>query len=245
MKLRLLGVVPLVVAGGLILHAQTASTMIESNKLLLEEEAGMFIDGSRQEPTPSSKLYWADPALGAIRRSDPSGKLVETLVEDVATPYGMAFDIGTQELLWTSAGAATVQKISAAGGKVRTLQAEFEEPYAIDVSTEGERVYYTAIGSTVYRKAYDAYGGEETEVTLLQLPETEPIHGLALDVASGVLYVGDINGRMTHRLDLGSYRAERLIRTDSEISSLQPPKDPAPVPDAPPEPLPAALASSI
>ena len=66
------------------------------------------------------------------------------------------------------------------------------------------------------------------------LPDTEQVHGLALDPATMTLYVGDINGRMTRKVDLNNNIAERLIHTESEPYPL-PYTDPDPEP-APPEP---------
>ncbi|TXH64979.1 MAG: hypothetical protein E6Q88_14675 [Lysobacteraceae bacterium] len=216
MKLGFLGAVPLLVAGALILHAQSGVSRVESSKLVLIEQAGMFFDSSREDPPAEAKLYWADATLGMIRRSALSGKGIETLVEGIETPYGVAFDIGAQDLLWTSSGAETVQKLHLASGKVRTLATSFEEPYAIDISTDSEAIYYSAIGNTVYLMHYDIATGQESSVALFEFAEPGPIHGLALDQANNLLYVGDANGRMVHRLDLSNNSAERLIHTDTE-----------------------------
>ncbi|TXH64982.1 MAG: hypothetical protein E6Q88_14695 [Lysobacteraceae bacterium] len=243
MKMKFLSVIPLAVAGYLLFHAQTASTRIESSALVLAEEAGLYIDSAREAPAANSKLYWADAAAGAIRRSEIDGSSPVAIAESLATPYGVAFDIGAQELLWTSAGAEAVQKMHVGGGKIRSLVTAFEEPFAIDASTAEEKIYYNAIGSTVYRNSYDTLSGEEASIALLQLPDTEVIHGLALDQANGILYIGDVNGRMVRKLDLSNFIAEHLIHTDTEMSAAPGPIEPTPLEPTPPEPASIEAAS--
>ena len=215
-------------------HSRIGVTKIESTSLLISEQAGLYVDSPRYDPEPGAMRYWVDATQGTLHKSLPDGASQEEIAASLDIPYGLAFDLGTQSLLWTSAGGETVQTIPVHGGKPVALVSELEEPYAIDISPENERAYYTATGNVVYRNAVDLQSGEESSKELLVLPDTEQVHGLALDPATMTLYVGDINGRMTRKVDLNNNIAERLIHTESEPYPL-PYTDPDPEP-APPEP---------
>ena len=232
MKNKLMCASALLLISYFVFHSRIGVTKIESTSLMIAEQAGMYIDSSRYDPGSGAMRYWVDATQGALRKSMPDGASQEDIATSLDIPYGLAFDLGSQSLLWTSAGGETVQMIPVGGGKPVELLTEFEEPYAIDVSTESERAYYTATGNVVYRNAVDLQSGEESSNELLLLPETEEVHGLALDPATMTLYIGDINGRMTTKIDLNNNVAERLIRTESEPYPL-------PYTDPYPEPVPA------
>lgn len=234
MKHKLMSASALLLIAYFALHSRIGVTKMESSSLMISEQAGMYIDSSRYDPEPGSMRYWVDATEGALRKSLPDGASQEDIAASLDIPYGLAFDLGSQSLLWTSAGGETVQAIPVGGGKPVALISEFEEPYAIDVSTESERAFYTATANVVYRNAIDLQSGKESSDELLVLPDTEQVHGLAFDPATKTLYVGDINGRMTRKIDLDKNIAERLIHTESE---------PYPPPYTDPEPLPAELAA--
>lgn len=232
MKNKLISVSALLLILYLAFHSRIGVTKIESTSLMISEQAGLYIDNPGYNPEPGAMRYWVDATQGTLRKSLPDGASQEDIAASLDIPYGLAFDLGSQSLLWTSAGGETVQIIPVGGGKPVALTTEFEEPYAIDVSTESERAYYTATGNVVYRNAVDLQNGKETSEELLVLPDTEEVHGLALDPATMTLYIGDINGRMTRKIDLNKSIAERLIHTESEPFPL-------PYTDPDPEPLPA------
>jgi DNA-binding beta-propeller fold protein YncE len=233
MKHKLISASALLLIAYFAFHSRIGISKIESSSLMIAEQAGLYIDSSRYDPEAGAMRYWVDATEGALRKSLPDGALQEDIAASLDIPYGLAFDLGSQSLLWTSAGGETVQTVPVGGGKPVALITQFEEPYAIDVSTESERAYYTATGSVIYRNAVNLQSGEESSEELLVLPETEQVHGLALDPATMTLYVGDINGRMTRKIDLNKNIAERLIHTESE---------PYPPPYTDPEPVPAELA---
>ncbi len=232
MKNKLIFASALLLMSYLALHSRVGVTKIESTSLMIAEQAGLYIDSSRYDPEPGAMRYWVDATQGTLRKSLPDGASQQDIATSLDIPYGLAFDLGSQSLLWTSAGGETVQMIPVGGGKPVELLTEFEEPYAIDISTENERAYYTATGNVVYRNAVDLQSGEESSKELLVLPDTEQVHGLALDPVTMTLYVGDINGRMTRKIDLNNNIAERLIQTESEPYPL-------PYTDPDPEPVPA------
>lgn len=201
----------------LLFHTEPAATRVQSSALVIQGTKGTYSDGSRSEPTADTRLYWADSMAGTIRRSAIDGSAMEIVADGVGIPYGMAFDADAQALLWTNAAAETVQKLDVAGGKPVALTTSFEEPYAIDISIETEQAYFSATANIVYRNGYDKQTGGETSTAILTLPDTETIHGLALDTENGVLYIGDINGRMTRKLVLAEQVAKPLPHTDTEV----------------------------
>ncbi len=217
MKTWIVGTALLSLAIYLLLHAEPAATRAPSSALVIQGTKGTYSDGSRSEPTADTRLYWADSMTGTIRRSAIDGSAMEIVADGVGIPYGMAFDADAQALLWTNAAAETVQKLDVAGGKAAALTTSFEEPYAIDISSETEQAYYSATANIVYRNGYDKQTGGETSSAILTLPDTETIHGLALDAANGILYIGDINGRMTRKLVLAGQVAKALPHTDTEV----------------------------
>jgi DNA-binding beta-propeller fold protein YncE len=218
MKAWLFGAAALPLALYLALHTEPAATRIPSNALLLEESGGTYSNASRLEPSPDARRYWADAMAGTIYRSAFDGTSAEALISDVGIPYGMAFDADAQALLWTNAAAETVQKVELAGGAAITLATAFEEPYAIDISSETELAFFTATGNVVYRNSIDTQTGTESSQEILSLPETETIHGLALDTKNGTLYVGDDNGRMTRKIVLANNSVQALPHTDTEVA---------------------------
>lgn len=213
----------------LLLHTEPAATRVQSSALVIQGTKGTYSDGSRSEPTTDTRLYWADAMTGAIHSSALDGSAMEIVATGAGLPYGMAFDADAQALLWTNAAAETVQKVAVAGGEPITLATAFEEPYPIEASTEAEYVVYTATANIVYRNTIDVRTGEENSAEILVLPETEAIHGLALDGENGVLYVGDSNGRMIRKFALAGKDAQLLPHTDTEV-----PPDSAPAGALPP-----------
>jgi hypothetical protein len=236
MKHKLITASALLLVGYFALHSRIGVSKIESSSLMIVEQTGLYVDSPRYDPEPGAMRYWVDATEGALRKSLPDGASQEDLAASLDIPYGLAFDLGAQSLLWTSAGDETVQALPVSGGKPVALLTEFEEPYAIDVSTQSVRAFYTATANVVYRNTIDLQSGEESSQELLVLPDTEQVHGLALDPATMTLYVGDINGRMTRKIDLNNNIAERLIHTESE---------PYPPAYTDPEPLPAELDAGL
>jgi DNA-binding beta-propeller fold protein YncE len=208
------------------LHASFAMCATESRSVVLTEDGGQYAEGTRYDPAPGSKQYWADTVDGAIRKSDLDGGSAEDIASGLNLPYGIAFDVALQRLIWTSAGDGIVQTLDPSGKTATTLAASFESPFAIDVSTELEQAYYSAQDNVIYRHSIDLASGEESSYTLLLVVETEPIHGLALDAENGVLYIGDRNGRMSRKFDLRTQEARRLAYID-----LEPVVDPKPTVD--------------
>jgi sugar lactone lactonase YvrE len=207
------------------LYTRDAETRVASEVIAIEGRSGAFVESSRTAPASDALLYWADAEAGAIRRCDLICATVEDVVTDAGIPYGVAFDASAQALLWTDAAGESVRTLALGGGKPRALAASFEEPYAIDVSSEENGiVYYAVSGPIVHRIRLDQATGEENSESLLILDEAQTIHGLALDAEREALYVGDENGRMTHRIDLAAMETQRLAVAETEMPPGQTPK---------------------
>ncbi|TXI49684.1 MAG: hypothetical protein E6Q50_07455 [Lysobacter sp.] len=216
------------------LYPRDAETRVASETLALELQSGVYVESSRTSPSPDAELYWADAEAGVVRRCPAAGGAVETVIDSLGIPYGVAFDGETQELMWTDASGERVQKLALAGGEPRTLLASFDAPYAIDVSTDDELVYYAVDGPVVYLNRLNQATGEERSEPLLTLGDAETIHGLALDAERGVLYLGDANGRMTRGLHLKTLDVRAMATTETEMPPGQAPKGAvlAPISDA-------------
>ncbi len=211
---------------GFLAGALFAATLV-SDAPLLAQVPGRSV-------TIKSKRYWADAAAGAIRRSNLDGSGIENVVAGLDAPYGLARDPIAGVLVWTNSGGdGTVQRWNPASGELGTLQSAFEEPYAIVL--EGEvRTAYAVVDASVVKVTED-YGGDSdaTEVLVPGEPEplpltvrrsivevgtaeeridpVPPIHGLALDLASGVLYIADGYGMMARRVRLADKQVDALI----------------------------------
>lgn len=169
-------------------------------------------------PRPANaKRYWADTPGQSIKRSNLDGTAIEEVVSGLADPYGLSLDPTTGTLLWTSSGNETVETWDPSGGPAPALETEFEEPYAIVHEIEGGLMAYAVVDGQVVRSTQQ--GDQETEQVdvLMGIPGSvagDPPHGLSLDSTHGVLYVGDYNGMMTHRIRLSDGLVETLAFVD-------------------------------
>jgi hypothetical protein len=212
---------------GLLAGVLLAATLVSDGSLLAQ------VPG--RSVTIKSKRYWADAAAGAIRRSNLDGSGIENVVAGLDAPYGLARDPIAGVLVWTNSGGdGTVQRWNPASGELGTLQSEFAEPYAIVLDGEVRTAYAVVDGSVV--KVTEDYEGDSDATEILVPGEPEPlpltvrrsiveversvepeedpvplIHGLALDLASGVLYIADGYGMMARRVRLTDKQVDALI----------------------------------
>jgi hypothetical protein len=260
MDMKFPNVIACLCVAWLALHAPAAFAQIELRSLearlaeprsvearsvvLAEESNGHYSESNRYTPSPQTVQYWVEPTLGAIRRSRIDGSDAVDVATSLNLPYGIAFDGESQELLWTSAGEEAVQKIAVAGGAPASLLSAFEEPYAIEASNAAQKIVYSSTGNVIYKDTIDLITGEESTQLLLVVVDEQPVHGLALDAAAGVLYIGDENGRMTRRIDLNGNISGHLIYSGTE-PTLPPDPLPSPHPDPNPDPNPFPLPDPI
>jgi DNA-binding beta-propeller fold protein YncE len=218
--------------------AHDAFAQTESRSVMIAQPHTYDGDAaSRLDGQSETLQYWADIGQGVIRRSLPDGSFPEDLVTSLSAPYGIAYDDGAEALLWTSAGEEIVQKLDFAGGARTSLLSAFEEPYAIDISNDYYKGYYSAIGNEVYLDLINRATGEESTYLLLIVVADDPIHGLALDPANNVLYVGDSSGRMTRRIDLVSNESRHLVYRNIEPTVTPPPPPDGDEPQLPTDPF--------
>lgn len=165
--------------------------------------------------------------------SNFDGSAIESVVTGLDAPYGVALDPIAGVLVWTNSDGA-VQRWNPASGELATLQSAFDEPYAIVLDGKVRTAYAVVDGSVV--KAIEDPNGESdateiivpwepeplpldtrrsiVEVDRFEEPDEDPvpaIHGLALDLASGVLYIGDGYGMMARRVRLIDNQVDALI----------------------------------
>lgn len=203
-----------------------AATLVSDGPLLAQDPG--------RSVTIKNKRYWADAAAGAIRRSNLDGSALENVVAGLDAPYGLALDPIAGLLVWTNSGGdGAVQRWNPATGELGTLQSQFEEPYAIVLDGKVRTAYAVVDGSVV--KVTEDYGGETDATEILVPGEPEPlplraprsilevgvsgdledpvppIHGLALDLPSSVLYIADGYGMMTRRVRLADKQVDALI----------------------------------
>lgn len=203
-----------------------AATLVSDGSLLAQDPG--------RSVTIKTKRYWADAAAGAIRRSNLDGSSLENVVAGLDAPYGLALDPIAGVLVWTNSGGdGAVQRWNLATGELGTLQSQFEEPYAIVLEGKVRTAYAVVDGSVV--KVTESYEGDSdaTEVIVPGEPEplplsarrsilevrpsgdledpVPPIHGLALDLASGVLYIADGYGMMARRVRLTDKQVDALV----------------------------------
>jgi hypothetical protein len=188
-----------------------AQKAIRSVVVAVDSAGRLLPPDSTDLPAPNAKRYWADTPSNSIRRSNLDGSGVEEVASGLNVPYGLSFDAGTGSLLWTSSGDEVVQRLGGGSGPA-VLPSSFEEPFAIVLELEGQRIAYALLEGEIVRVTQTS--GSETEQieTLTQFGSVfAGLHGLALDEAAGILYLGDLNGMMTQRLRLSDGRVDSLL----------------------------------
>lgn len=171
-------------------------------------------------PAPGAKRYWADTPTHSIRRSNLDGSGVEEVVSGLAGPYGLSFDPATGTLLWTSSGGERVETFTPGGGVAPALETEFEEPYALVRDIEGGHIAYAVVDGQVVRiTQLGMSDSEQVEVLVPGDSTADPPHGLSLDPAHGVLYVGNYDGMMSRKVRLSDGQVETLVFVDEPFSA--------------------------
>lgn len=201
--------------------------------------AGRLTAPDTTSDLPGLQRYFTDYAGNAVRRSNPDGTNVTTVVAGVNGPYGIAFDADTQQLVWTSSADEVVQAAAPDGASPHVvLESSFEESSPI-VTSEGDlHVAYFIEGSELLKLSVDPSTGAEQRQVLLWLSSPDDVHGLALGPLHDVLYLGDAHGMMTRRLRLSDAHVTYLAYVETP-----PPPDPQPDPQPwpPLDPLPPPL----
>lgn len=169
--------------------------------------------GTAQRTAPVARRYWADYAGNAIRRSNLDGSNVETLATDTEGPYGTSYDPETGNVLWTSSGDELVQMAPANGAtsSAVTLNSSFEDQFAVVVQGSETNVSYGVVNGQVVRVTENRNTGAERRDVLFTLSSPDEVHGLALTPDHTALYLGDLEGRMTRKLNLSTLQVQQLV----------------------------------
>jgi hypothetical protein len=221
------------VLGAMQLAAGGALAQDRVRSLVVSSEAAARILPPKPGTAPGvpigSQRYWADTATNSIRRSNLDGSGVEVVVNGLQSPYGLSYDASAGVLLWTSSVEETVQKLPLAGGSPAAIETQFEEPFAIVVSGEGQETGYAVLGGEVVRIVrYSMAETEEKTVLMTFDPAAREIHGLALDGATGALYIGNAQGQMTQKVRLADGTVETLQFVEESF-----PLEPMPIEEVP------------
>ena len=77
-------------------------------------------------------LYWADPHLSCIRRTDLSrGTRFDLLVKELNTPSGLALDLAGGKMYWTDRGTNRIQRADLDGTRIEDLVTGLSEPLGL------------------------------------------------------------------------------------------------------------------
>lgn len=181
-----------------------------------QEEPRSVVISAGMAKAGKAKIYWADHAGNAIRRSNTDGTGVEVLAASVDGPYGISYDPATGYLIWTSEGDETVQATPADGsGGVITLESSFEDNFAVVVNETDHQIAYGVVDGQVIKVTLHRTTGEEQREVLHVLPSPDAVHGLALTPDRTALYMGDSVGRMSQKLSFWNRCVEPLLYVDS------------------------------
>lgn len=218
---RLLSLVAALALGGLSLASRVALCQdLVRSVVVSVDSAGRVMPQQPGSGAVAAKRYWADATTSSIRRANLDGTAIEEIASGLHVPYGLGFDPATGMFLWTSSEDEVVQTLPAGGGQILALQTEFEEPYALIVQGEGVETGYAVLDGAVVKITRPGESeSEETEILLPFDAVTQPVHGLALDATTGVLYLGDPNGQMSRRIRLADGTLQTLTFVDETFPS--------------------------
>ncbi|WP_375768538.1 hypothetical protein NR798_43810 [Archangium gephyra] len=207
--------------GGLLLGS-TAVAQQDPRVVVVHPTTGVKAGGKRPAFAPSQpKRYWADYAGNAIRRSNLDGSNVETVAADTSTPYGTSYDPETGHILWTSSGDELVQMAPASGSATATtLNSSFEEYFAVTVKGTESNVAYGVVNGQILKVTEDRNTGTERRDVLYTLSSADDVHGLALTPDNTALYLGDLQGRMTRKLNLQTLQVQPLVYDSTDPCSM-------------------------
>lgn len=186
-----------------------------------QDPRGVIVKPSPGAKGPAqAKRYWADYAGNAIKRSNLDGSNVETVAADASTPYATTYDPETAHILWTNSGDELVQMAPASGSSgTITLNSSFEESFTVVIRGTETHVAYGVVDGQLVRHTENRNTGAEQREVLYTLSSPEDVHGLALTPDNTGLYLGDVQGRMTRKLNLSTLQVQQLVY-DNEPCSL-------------------------
>lgn len=196
--------------------------LLGSTALAQQDPRVVIVKPSSGAKAPAqAKRYWADYASNSIKRSNLDGSNVETIATDTEGPYATTYDPETGHILWTSSGDELVQMAPANGAAgTITLKSSFEEFFPVIVKGTDVNVAYGVVEGQVVRLTEDKNTGTEKRDVLYTLTSSEDVHGLALTPDGKGLYLGDLQGRMTRKLDLSTLQVKPLVYDNGETCTM-------------------------
>lgn len=146
-------------------------------------------------PAVAGKIYWQDVDGGGLRRADPDGSNVETIVS-AEVVAGIALDSVTPKLYWRGKSLAGLWGIHRADPDGTDVETILELPSVtsgtiVAVDPRAQKVYWNTVvsgASSLFRADLDGSNIEAIELHHPGLGTIRPF-ALALDVAGGRMYV--------------------------------------------------------
>ncbi|NUS56028.1 MAG: hypothetical protein HOV66_14405 [Streptomycetaceae bacterium] len=96
---------------------------------------------------PAGTLLLADEVLGTVYRIDPATGTQVVIATGLASPAGLAYDPGTQQVYIAEAGAGRVLAVPAQGGLLRTVADGLAKPEGVTLDNQGRLLVVDAAGA--------------------------------------------------------------------------------------------------
>ena len=175
---------------------------------------GAVLTAETRPVTPSREarvsIYWTDLRAGRIQRANADGSNVETLIDGLDTPYGIALDVAGGKIYWTDPGADKIQRANLDGTNVETLIDGLLSPHGIVLDVAGGKIYWTDPGTDKIQRA-NYLDGSNVEDLVEGWRVADDSYGIALDVAGGKVYWTDRFDDKIRRANLDGSNVETLI----------------------------------
>ena len=141
------------------------------------------------------KMYWTDPTLNKISRADFDGNNVEILYSGLNNPYFFDLDTANGEIYWAEMNNEVIHVSKMDGsGHIRSLNVGLHLIRDVAVDLVADKIYWGERASNTIRSA----NLDGTDATTLFNAADKP-HGVEIDVAGGMVYWNDTDGRSVNR----------------------------------------------
>lgn len=159
-----------------------AGTMRKSLGLLL----GLALLSSAST-AEAKKIYWTDSGNSVIQRAEIDGSNVETIVDVVQQPFGIALDTAAGKMYWVDRETDKLQRADLDGTGIEDLVTNLVAPYALTLDLINNKVYWAERigGNPNDRIRRSDLDGSNSEVVLIS---DNRIQGIALDVPREKIY---------------------------------------------------------
>jgi low density lipoprotein receptor-related protein 5/6 len=160
------------------------------------------------------KIYWAEPALGAMR-TDPDGSNLEFL--GIGAGFDIALDTRASKIYITQefGDGAYIYRVNQDGSDFETvidLDLLLSPMYDIALDLEAGKLYWVFGRKLIQRANLDGSAIE----TLVSLPHGSQVYGLALDVWAGKMYWTNQETNTIQRANLDGTSREDVYEIGSD-----------------------------